>query len=358
MPNSIPVTLVVAAAAALALAGLAVFIVEVLFPKALITLGNRDEWQVPIRIRPPQGEFYVITKGTPNGPFAMILSSIDEIAYDERADLFHPSRPEEDSAASDYLSQHGLAWVGFNKRFLSRVIEYAKWGKVEEGTSGTGPKWGLIPKACGMYRDGKPPTYYYRHNLTVVVEKAKINSNFPLDIFLNITVKIESPRRALFFEGTWIVKLIAAVQDRVREHVSDKDLNELREDKQALTMVLRALNGLTREEEGGLRQVAGVAIDDVQFVMYDFVGTAEMIAATQAVGIAELNAKAAKITGEGERDRRIAAAAGIKETVAAFATHPVGATVAVAESISTAKPKVLGGNIFSSVNIEEKKGEE
>lgn len=342
----------------LVVAVLTFFIVNIALPRLFITLATYDTWWSPVRILPPQGEFYILVDNTPDGPFSLLLESIEEKNYDSQNDKFSQDA-EDETHALDFVK--GVAWVGLNKRYLVREMQYTKWEQLPGQTSGDEFRWGLVPKLRGVYENGKPPSYFWRYDLAIFIDAAEINDNVPINAIVDLTIEIESPRRAFFFEGGWISKLNAAVQASFRQYVGDKTLDMVREDKAAgateLVATLKGLSGASREEEASLRNVCGIKITDARFVKYATIGSEEMQQAIEAVAIARRQAEAEAIRGRGAKRRRREEAKGIRETVAAYGSNPVGGIVANAEAIASAKPSVIGGGVMSSVPIEGVKKE-
>ena len=72
--------------------------------------------------------------------------------------------------------------------------------------------------------------------------------------------------------------------------------------------------------------------------------------ATKAVAITKLDAEAAKERGIGEKNASKERAEGIRAELAAWASQPNGAAIAMAEAIKVAKPNVIGGGIVTAVS--------
>lgn len=319
-----------------------------LVPMFWLWLGNHDTWWSYVRHRPPENQFYIMVKGSPNGPFDSVIESIREDNYDADTDLFRPATSEELLAEDrDDATKIGIAPVGFFKYFLVREFHCHEWDPHQHA---------LVPQKHGTWKGGRPPSYYQKYNIGVAVEAYTVD-NFRVTGVLTLTVKIESVKRAFFIAGAWPAKLIPAVQSAFRQHVGRKIITQLREDGEGATLetistAVKKLSGDSSNEESSLRQLVGVIIMDARFVHYQFIGSDRMMEATQAVGIAELEARARKIKGSGEKEYKQEVAQGIAAEVAAWATNPaVGAAVATAQAIAEAKPSVIGAGVLPTINV-------
>lgn len=332
------------------LTALAVLIVEFLIPRTVTKLGKKDVWWSPFRTLPPPGEMYIIVRGDPKGPFADILESVSLFNYNRAKEEFVPIPPgEEKEEGKGYLHNLGIAWVGFFRYLLHREVKYNRWEMIEKDKKPTG-EWSLVPKV----RPG--PSIFFRYNMAVEVRSAETAGNLTVNAILVFTAQVVNPKKAFFFAGGWENQTTAAVAGAFRKHVSSRDIDALRLDKQGgseespLVQAIKALGDRTDLES--LYHKFGVEIIDARFVSFDLVEDEET-KATKAVEIAKLEAVAAKERAIGERDASIERAAGIRAEVAAWASQPNGEKIAMAEAIKVAKPNVLGGGIVTAVTGKE-----
>ena len=336
---------------------------NILIHRTLTRLSQGDRWYSPVRVLPPEGEFNIIVKNTPDGPLAEILESIRDKNYDPVRTVFRSPTEEEISASkNDPLNQAGFGWVGFSKRYMEREFRYMKW---EEGRDEHGqPKMMLVEKIRGTWENGKPPSFYYSTEITVLVEGAEIlvegtgeEGNTSIDALVDLTVVTESPYLAYFQQGSWISKVTLAVQAAFREHVSDKTFEKVREEKargaEGLVAKLKALSGGDPEtDKDGLRGVCGSVISNVQFVKFDVAGSEEMKRASEAVAIATRRAQAKRITAAADRNADIERAKGERDRMEALASQ--GNTAAIAQAMRDVKPGatvVLGGGVMPSIPV-------
>lgn len=327
--------------------GIVILTVEFLIPQAIVLLGKVDSWWSPFQTLPPPGEMYILVRGSRNGPFDTIIESVLNYEYNRETQEF--SGPIRTRMRNDYLSNIGVAWIGFFRYLFYREVRHDKWEKLPNSAS-----WGLVSKT----RPG--PSIFFRYNMAVEIKGAETVGNFPVDAVIVFTVQILNPVKAFFFAGGWEVQTTAAVQGCFRRYVSDKRIEELRQEQKAgadalVTAEIKSLSrtGPDETEETSLFQLFGVEIIDARFVLFDLVsGDERMTNAVRALEIATLNAEASAKDGEGERRKRENRAAGIRAEVEAWGAHTVGGKVVLAEAIKEAKPKVLGGNIVAGVDTE------
>ncbi|MDP2642134.1 MAG: hypothetical protein Q8P21_02500, partial [bacterium] len=328
--------------------------------RAIIALGNVDSWWSPFRTLPPPGEMYILVRGDPDGPFDSVLESVVDHVYDEGTHLF---RLDTTPPQETYLRSLGATWVGLWRYFLWREVRYDKWEKKPDPST----DWGLVPKVRGVRgKKGDGPSIFFRYNMATEIKAAETVGNFPVDGVVVFTAQVMNPVKAFFFAGGWEVQTTAAVQGKFRKYVSDKTIDQLREEHKSggLTLVdeIKALGGRSAvagvpDDPTGLFDLFGIEVVDARFVLFDLItGTRdeEMIRATRAEQIAILNAKAAAERGKGERQERENRAAGVRAEVEAWGSNPVGGTVAMAEAIKEAKPNVLGGNVMVGVEADRK----
>lgn len=326
--------------------GISILTVEFLIPQAIILLGGVDSWWSPFQTLPPPGEMYILVRGSKSGPFDSIVESVPNYDYNKTTREF--SGPVPTVVRDDYLSNIGVAWIGFFRYLFYREVRHDKWEKLPNSAD-----WGLVSKI----RPG--PSIFFRYNMAVEIKGAETVGNFPVDAVIVFTVQIMNPVKAFFFAGGWEVQTTAAVQGKFRKYVSDKRIDELRQEQKlggADTLVTTEIKTLSQTgpdgtRETGLYELFGVEIIDVRFVLFDLVrGDETMTRAVRALEIATLNAEASAKDGEGEKRKRENRAAGVRAEVEAWGAHAVGGTIAMAEAIKEAKPKVLGGNIVAGVD--------
>jgi len=326
---------------------LVAIIVELLIPRAVIALGGVDSWWSPLRTLPPPGEMYILVRGSKTGPFYGLLESVLDHEYDAESHEFRVS-PERLERMTGYLESLGVAWVGFFRYLLYREVKHDKWEQKPNST-----EFGIISKI----RPG--PSIFFRYNMATEIRAAETIGNFPVNAVIVFTAQVVNPVKAFFFAGGWEAQTTAAVQGRFRRYVSDKRVEDLRQEQQARTSALvtteiksLSLAGPDGMAETGLRYLFGIEIIDARFVEFDLVSGDKdeaMLNAIRAVGIAEREAEAAAKRGDGERQERQNRAAGVRAEVEAWGAHPVGGQVAMAEAIKEAKPNVLGGGVIASV---------
>lgn len=308
----------------------------------IVKLAKIDSWWSPWRILPPPGEMYIVVRGDRTGPFDSILESVLDYHYDPDTHEFsYLSTPRVDD------SELGVFWVGFFRYLKHPEVKYDKWEKKPDSA-----KWGVVPK------DRKGPSVFFQYNMAADIEAAETVGNFPVDAVIVFTAQIINPVKAFFFAGGWEVQTTAAVAGLFRKHVAGLNIDQLREEQKVVgtTQLVEKIKSLN-DGNSGLYELFGVKIIDARFVQFDLVSgdrDEEMIVATRATEIARLQAQADQHRGEGERNKRVARAVGVKAEVEAWGSNAVGGTIAMAEAIKEAKPNVLGGSVIASVDSERK----
>lgn len=314
----------VAIISALILVGLYALLVEVVAPWAVVRLAHIDRGWSPFRLKPPEGEFFAVVRGGPDGPFDKFVESVRDFELDQNK--FVPLPPGAPTKSETYFSALGVVWVGFFRRLYKRELRYDKFERLPDST-----EWGLV------HKERAGPNIYFQYNMATMVKAAETVGNFPVDALVVFTLRIIEPVKALFFAGGWETQVNAAVQGVIREYIGTQSIDKLREE--------------IREETGGLvkkiktlelMEKYGIEIIDARFVEFDLIaGDAEMTRATRAVEMARLNAEAARETAGGKRDSRKIEAEGIREEYAARMSVPQGAELAMAEAIRETRPGTL-----------------
>lgn len=323
---------------------LIIFIVEFLIPRGIVTLGKKDTWWSPFRTLPPPGEMYIVVRGDPKGPFADVLESVSLYNY-KNGEFEALPDGEKKGEGEGYLYNLGVARVGFFRYLLYREVKYDKWEMLEKDKKPTG-EWGLVPKT----RPG--PSIFFRYNMAVGIKAAETAGNLTVDAILVFTAQVVNPQKAFFFAGGWEGQTTAAVAGAFRQYAASRNVDELRLEQKGseaspLVETLKALGDRTKPES--LYNKFGVEIVDARFVSFDLV-EGEEARATKAVAIAKLDAEAAKERGIGEKNASKERAEGIRAELAAWASQPNGAAIAMAEAIKVAKPNVIGGGIVTAVS--------
>lgn len=329
--------------------GLVILFVQVIMPGILLKLGSYDEMWIPIRKQPPEGQMYVILRGGDTS-FDKVLDSVPEYEFNpETNDFDHTGKPRGHTGRG-YLGSHGLAWVGFNRGMLRSEIKYDKWER-----SPTSEKWVLVSKT----RKGE--AIYFQYLMAVKIENAETSGNFPVDVIVTFTVRIKNPVKALFFAGGWVAQVTAAVQGVVREYISTRSIEELRDEK-----VTGGSNDLIGRVCILDLDQFGLEIIQATFVDYDLVtgGPAgvEMANAVVARKIAGENSAAKVITARGDALAKVLNARGTKladyelakGTQALYKARVDGGgeqagALALAEAIGNGNIQALGGDILSQV---------
>ncbi len=307
----------------------------IFLPRFLLWLGDFDDWKNPVRKLPPEGEMYILAKGSPQGPFAGILESVPDHEYGKDHVFRHVGMGNK-MTRGGYLSQHGIAYVGFNRYIITRPVRYDKWEKLDGSE-----KWGLVPK------ERKGPSMYFQYLMATRAEKIDTKGNFPVSAVVTFTVQIISPLRALFYAGGWEVQVNAVVQGHLRWYVGTKSIDQLRLEKQNGSSACVDMLMDPKGEINNLLEKSGVRIISATFIDYDLeAGDAETNKAVRSTEIAELEGNALVIAAKKKEEAA--------EHVANALSKEYGARVAAgkehagvfrwAEAIEEAKPQYIGGN--------------
>lgn len=311
------------------------------FPRWLVLLGDIDEWWSPVRTRPPEGEMYVLAKGTPNGPFAGVIESVATHDYDGKNHVFVPAQGGISQPPTGYLARHGVAWVGLNRYLVMRPVHYDKWEKLPNSSD-----WGIVGK------DRTGPSIYFQYNMATEMPKVETTGNFPVSVVVTFTVQIISPLKALFFAGGWEAQVNAGVQGVIREYVGGKTIDQLREEHlKGGGQLVNLITGNTLNDE--LEDKFGVRIIKATFVDFDLVsGDAATTKAVQAIETARLEGEARIVSAQADETaaKHTANAITLEYEARIKAGGKHAGTFRTAEAIEAAKPKAIGAGILVSAD--------
>lgn len=369
----------------------------------LIGLAQYDSGYIPIRIRPPEGQMFVVVEAVPEGPYAGIIESVPKFHFVSKEEGFAPDdEPQEEELGDNRTKPYStvstkkggrilklfgcdesVVWVGFNKALLFKETKYDKWEQLPNST-----EWGLVSKT----RRGN--AIYFQYLMAAKVDAAETKGNFPVDVIVTFSARLMNPVKALFIAGSWESQTTAAVQGAVREYIARRDIDQLRQenDRNSCADLIDHILKLNenykpdgefedasdRPERQGLLDLIGIEIVHATFVKFDLVtGDPEMARAAKAVEIAQREGDAAiqraqreaeatlkKAEGEAlatierakaELESKKLVAEGIRQEYEARNTAGEHAgTFAIAEAIREAKPQAIGGQVFSNINVKNK----
>lgn len=327
-----------------------------------------DKAANPLRIKPPEGQMMAIMRGNKDGPLDKFVASVSGWHFKCQEDGFvsknewdkwklvedfdtngnriytsNPNMPE---------AEFGIIFVGFLKAFHIPHIRYVKW-ELKPGE--TRPS--LVSK------DRKDsPFFFFQYTMSVPAVEVESIDNFEITITMNVVVRLVNPYRAQFLAGGWEGLLDAAVQGAVREHLSSRNVDEIRAEKESggLTSRILELNDDITNVDG-FKNKFGVDIRDVRFVGFEIKGDPEIEAALKAKGKNKLMADAAV---EKAREIGIIAQANANAadlTVKAYGSGEAAAAVRQMELLKEALLGTqagvvsLGGNIPIAVTPPAKK---
>lgn len=331
-----------------------------LVPRLLLVLGEQDYWWSPIRKLPPEGEMYIVLTGGSDGPFERVLESVPDYIFDPETHEFTKSVDVKSRPKKGY-ARWGVTWVGFNKGLLYRTVKYDKWEK-----SPNSQDYQLISKIRGG--EGQPGIFF-QYFMAAGILGAETKGNFPVNSTVSFTTQITNPVKAFFLAGGWETQVTAAVQGVVREHISVRDINTLRQEKAAGDHG----NMITKIKDLDLSQF-GLNIVDATFIDYDLeTGDPEMSRATKASEIAKLESDARLVAALKDRETAVAKAEGEANALVTraigeerAATHRATAIgkewkarvdaagsqagiIALAEAIKEGKVVAIGGEVLNSI---------
>lgn len=271
------------------------------FLSDLDEMGKPDRDWNPVRIGPREGELEFYAKGSVKGPKAKVLASVPGWRYNPTKDLMI-RRKEPETLESVILGFFGARWVGFFRKRMHFVLKWNDYAKPEGQT-----EYQIVA------REEKDATrFYFQTVMGVETDDAKTSENFPIDSIMVLTLRIVKPVKVAFFAGDLFTQVTAAVQGIVRSYTGNHSFVALREQKKEnglkdLIQCIYALNDKDEETgEEGLREKFGLEVHDVRFPQFDIhAGSKEVTAATEAVGIANLQADALRAKADGEHDAEV-----------------------------------------------------
>lgn len=327
----------------------------------LVWFAEQDKWWSPVRMKPGPGHIVMMTRGMePGGPFDRVLTGhIPYWRYDTNDRSFHKDPNEIPVKETGILTRAGVVWVGFVRRHYRRRRRWDVWDLIPGKT-----EYGVIRKET---KKEEEHIFYFATTMAVGLETVPTADAFPAQMKIVFNVLFIHPEKAEFTAGKWEVQAVAAVRARALQYIQSKKLAELRLERDRdrtndfVDTILKA-NEKQGGETGtvGLLPEYGVMIQGPYYEDFDLEsGDVDMVnalkrqqIAAEDIKTAQLRAQEATELGKGEANRRREAAVGIRATVEAWGTDPVGATVAMAEAIKEAQPSVIGGNIMAGVNQE------
>lgn len=320
---------------------------KIIWTQLVITLSLLDTWWWPYKMLPRQGEFVIVADGTPNGPYYRLLESIDWHKYDESGDVFR----EDKTKSPQQEGRIPAVYVGFNKYLMWHKVSYNNWEQPDNSAEAK-----LVKKVRGVkgLPDAKP-SHFFQWTLAIPIMGAEIEGLYKIDAVIQLTLHMVHPRKALFFDGSWESQVDSAVQEMFRPYVKPKTLDEIGAEKDAgqggeLSKKLVKLSEGTREE-GGLEELCGIKVINGRLVKFDQVGAAEERAAATALKVATDKALAREQDGLGEQKFLENKAKGVAKLVEAYASHPDGWRLAMAEAVRDNKSlTAVGGQILAAVN--------
>jgi len=258
----------------------------------------------PFRVKPPEGQMMAVVRANKNGELDDIIASVSGWHFRHQEKNFNaslvdewekweflpdfdpetglrPHTPPTNVEMGMWEAEFGVIAVGFLKAIHIPHLRYMKW-ELDPTTD----KVGVVSK------DRKSPYFFFQQTMMIPVLEVESKGNFKTTIRMNIVFRLVNPYKALFLSGGWEGLVDAAIHSAVRDMISDKTVEEIRnlKEKGKLANRIKKLN----DKKDGFKDKFGVEIHDVRFVGFDFVGSRKVEEALEAEEVNRLLAVAAK----------------------------------------------------------------
>ncbi len=319
-----------------------------------------------LRIKPPEGAMMAIKKGTPDGPFHMIIASLTGWHFRYQEVLQHMGissdnpfdrRLEEVRGLTElnkwdlledirdgirYYSPHqqgmlekefGIIVPGPGKALHIPRNRYQKWKLNEEGTG--------FELRAKIRADS--PYFFFQYDLGIPAKEIETKGALRVSIVTNLVVRMMNPYNAQFLVGDWEDLLNAAVNGKIRDALSDMEIKAVQaiEEGGMLYDKIMSLNDGIKNPDGsvkvlGFKAKFGIQIDSVQFVGFKIEGGTDVIRALEAEQVAELLLSASKKDAEKIRTLGAATADAARMLREAQGSAEAAAEIRVAELMADA----------------------
>lgn len=243
----------------------------------------------------------------------------------------------------------GIYWVSILYPIKKIHLYQFEWPKLLMGGHPQDASKGKIVPVGGdsdysiEHRDEPIDSLYFRYAYPVFSETVELADNFTVDILVNITFQVVFPKTPVFvFKGKWLAPATAAVRGAIADFSNNWNLEKFRDlDKQLpdneFSRAIMKINGDPAAAGGygpGIIKSFGVMVHKVDFIKYDLSEKhQQVIDASTAEKVAELNANAARKTAGGVADaiRSVqgAEAEMLTARLAAASTHALGGEVLI-----------------------------
>lgn len=294
----------------------------------LVWLAQQDKWWSPLRLLPPPGTYIIMVQGSKDGAFDQIIASVPGWRCTAQTGWQFVEDPN--AQVERGFWGLGIVWVGLYKALYTRERRYSLW----EQKKGS-PDWDVVAKK----RD--EPYFFFQTVMAITAKGAETVGNFPVNVVLVATQRVINPVLAEFFAGKPEVQFTGAGESRAREYIGDRDIDQLRRDKDKpgddfIDYMLTVNDG-----PRGIRESFGLEMINPYFVLMDLVsGDADYARATRIKEIKKREADAAEEDARGIRTLGNARADAIKAVGAAYNASGVP-DFAIADAIREAKPSVV-----------------
>ena len=311
-------------------------------PYALITLGERDAWYSPVRVKPESGTYAVMTKFTlkKRGVFDHFIHSVEGHYIDDEHDFVEGDDPHPKSLfAQRYGDKYGVVWVGFFKRYLVRRTEYAA---VDKSASSTEYK----PVSKTRNESDEDPYYFFKYSSMLAHAKAaEIVGKAAVDGDTLFATIHRNPYKVHYYAGKWPVRATTTVERCFREFVQRKTYDEVLLERESGGDNFAAY---LKANSDSLNVDFGMEIANSELYSIELVGSPELRSSYQLKQIEKNKADATEETkrgmvtlAEGKRAAREAEAEGIKAEFAARMSVAQGDSLSWAEAVRVSQPSTL-----------------
>ena len=236
----------------------------------------------------------------------------------------------------------GVYWVSLLYPMRKIHPYHFEWDKLKKGDVSKGEESHYVEP-----RSEYVNSIYLFYAYPIFVEEVELKGNIKINIMILVTLRLAKPELPVFvFKGKWFPLASAPIKGAVIDYASKLTLDEFRDTpKQGvgteLSKAIMRINEVGDEEHGISR--FGFAVDQVDFIYFDLVGSEEVKVAATATEVARLEADADAQRARGITTIGQAHANALKAQLDVATEHPGGIDVLQQQIIAGGIRDFTGG---------------
>ena len=280
----------------------------------------------------PSGEVKFIEEG---GACLKVLPNLQGTGwyYEEDIDKIVAKKDASKSSFASRLSFLGVYWVSILYPMRKIHPYHFEWDKLRKGDSSKGEESHYVESKSEYVN-----SIYLFYAYPIFTEEVELQGNVKINVMLLVTLRLVNPKLPVFvFKGKWFALATAPIKGALIDYASKLTLDEFREKpKQGvgteLSQAIMSINEVADEEHGISR--FGFAVDQVDFISFDLVGSKEVEEAATATEVARLEADADTQRARGIETIGKAHATVLEKRLLAALKHPTGGAILQQEIIT------------------------